>query len=278
MLGPRVSFRSRSRGVTLVLTLLLLAVLSLAMAQQTLRSGTTRMAALAESFALESQWVVGGVAEQWLARATDPAVDWAAMAADCEWQVGEVRVAVRTSAAEHKVCVRAVEPERWLTAWRGQPGSADLLLVQDPKRVLTDSGFTAIECLLDSRHVSDRDAYVSRRDAAALADVLTVWGDGKVDLNRAPRHVLTVALRGFTDAQVSAILRLRERDPLDSLDVVALKLGLSEAQRGVLDQVGTFSPRYLEVLVDVRRGGLSAMYRVVVDVQSGQIAEVRLIQ
>ena len=275
----RVIGRSgRHRGVTLVLTLLLVAVMSLAMAQQTLRSSRIRTATLAEGFTLESQWVALGVAEQWLARARDPEVDWAGIMKNARWQVGPLLVEAQTSAAEYKLCVRTVETQRWLAAWRRQPASAELLLVPDPKRVLTDSGFAAIECVLDPSQVSDRIAYRLPHHGRALADLVTVWGEGKVDLNRAPRDVLAAALVGYTDSQISTILRLREKEPLDSLDEVALKLGVSEDQRKVLEVVGAFAPRHLEMLIDVRRGRLFALFLAVIDVGSGKVVEVRTIQ
>ena len=267
------------RGVTLVLTLLLVAVLSLVLARQTLRVGTARMTTLAQSFALESQWVAQGAAEQWLARAKAPDVDWAILTSRAEWRIGNVTVEVRASAAEHKLCVRTVPPQQWLAAWRRQPATADVLLVEDTERTLTDSGYTAVECLLDRCHVTDREAYIVPTGGVALADLLTVWGDGKVDLNRAPRDVLAAALDGFTDAQISGLLRLREREPLDSLDAAALKLGLSGEQRETLLDTGVFAPRHVEMLITVRRGGPSALYHAVVDVEgAGQLLEMRLLQ
>ena len=278
MCEPPLSRRTRRRGVTLVLTLLLVAVLSLVLARQALRVGTARMTTLAQSFSLESEWVAQGAAEQWLARARAPDVDWAILTSRTEWRIGDVSVEVRASATEHKLCVRTVPPQHWLAAWRREPASADVLLVEDPQRTLMDSGFTAVECLLDRRHATDREAYIAPTGGVALAELLTVWGDGKVDLNRAPRDVLAAALHGFTDAQLSGLLRLREREPLDSLDRAALKLGLSGEQREMLLKSGVFAPRHMEMLITVKRGGLSALYHAVVDAEGvGRVLEMRLI-
>jgi hypothetical protein len=100
----------------------------------------------------------------------------------------------------------------------------------------------------------------------APADVFTVWGDGRVDLNRASPAVLAARLRGWTDAQVAGVVRLRGGGGLRSTDGLAEALSLSEDQARTLDAAATVRPTAVELLVHVRRGGLSSLYHVVVDV------------
>jgi len=265
------------RGVTLFLTLLLLALASLFLAQQSLRAGTSRLASLAEGFNLQARWLAEGAARQWLGRSQDPAVSWDQLLGACHWQLANMEIQIQPSAAETKLLVQNVKPDRWVSLW-GQQNS-EVALVERPQEALVQSGYTALECLIDTKQLGNRAVYVAQPDKVAPADLLTVWGDGKVDLNRASRQVLAAVLEDFTDAQVDGILRLRRQAPLASPEPLIKELSLSAQQQETLLQKGTFSPRYIQLLVQVHRGRLQALYHVVLDTQRpARVLELRALQ
>lgn len=277
MSAPLRSRCSQPRGVTLLLTLLLVAVLAIVLAQNSLRVNTMRIAAAARAFSVESHWAAQGAAAQLLDEVQEPSIAWDQILLPRRWHVGDVAIDVKVLAAEHKLSVQTTDPHRWLALWRTQGQAASF--VRDPHRAMIESGYTAIECLLEPTAVGARAAYVAPEGGRAVADVLTVWGDGKIDLNRAPREVLTAALERFTDAQVSGILRLRKEAPIDSLGTLARELSLSAGQQDTLMRVGAFHPRHLELLITVRRGQMQALYRGVIDAKAPvRVLELRAIQ
>tara|TARA_B100000614_G_scaffold259487_1_gene284193 strand:- start:1526 stop:2332 length:807 start_codon:yes stop_codon:yes gene_type:complete len=91
-----------------------------------------------------------------------------------------------------------------------------------------------------------------------LVDVLTVYGDGKVNLNTAPRVVLETL--PITEQAVDQIIGYRMFDQsssgsLDdhafrSADDIALLQGLSDADKDVLNQIAKFSSHYYRVVIE----------------------------
>ncbi len=91
-----------------------------------------------------------------------------------------------------------------------------------------------------------------------LVDVLTVYGDGKVNLNTAPRLVLETL--PITEQAVDQIIGYRMFDQsssgsLDdhafrSTDDIALLQGLTDADKDVLTQITKFSSHYYRVVIE----------------------------
>lgn len=270
----RRCYTSRS-GITLILILLLLAAVSVTLARQALSGSTQRIAALAHGFSVESQWVAEGVARQWLTRGQDPAVSMIDLMTASQWQLGDLAVEVKTSSSEQKLAVHKVKTADWLGLWRR---TSSLTLVDNPEQALLEASYTAIECLLPKQHISAQEAYLPSGEGIAPADLLTVWGEGRIDLNSASREILSAALAGFTDAQIGGILRLRQEAPIESLSLLPQELSLSQQQQEKINQMATLAPRHLELLITVRRGKLTALYHAVIDLAApGRMLEVRLI-
>lgn len=268
---------TRRRGITLLLTLLLVAVLALVLAQQSLRVSTTRIVAVARAFSVESQWAAEGAAQQLLEEVQDRSVSWDHIMLPRQGYVGDVEIDVKITAAEHKLSVQTTDPKQWLALFQTQ--SQPPSFARDPQRSLVESGYTAIECLLEPSALGARPAYVAPEGGRAVADMLTVWGNGTIDLNRASREVLAAALERFTDAQISGILRVRKDAPIDSLATLARELSLSAGQQDTLMRVGAFHPRHLELLIRVRRGQMQALYHGVIDAKPPvRVLELRMIQ
>lgn len=268
----------RRQAVTLVLVLLLLALLSSFMARQSLQMATMRIASSSRSFQLQASWLAEGIALQWLEQAQDPAVDRQELLQERSWNLDHLRAQVKPSSSQNKLTLQKVKPSIWLPFWRRQ--NSQVVLADDPQLSLVNGGYAALECILSSRHLTGQDAYLAPEQSegsVAPSDLLTVWGEGKVDLNHASKEIISVALAHWTEAQVQGILRLRSQGPLNSYAVLAKELSSSNEQLKTLEEVGCFGIRQMELLIRINKGKMSAVYFAVLDLEQGKVLEVRAI-
>jgi hypothetical protein len=247
----------RRRGATLLLVLIILVLAVTLASRQVMQNTALRLAGAGENFRDESLWIAEGVASQWALRSATPTVSTDALVTPANWTLGRYGVEVWPSSSQDKLQVVAVPVDQWLPFYRQR---SQVPLVEDPQRMLLQRGSGAIELFLDSTCFNNQDAYLNERGATAPADLLTVWGSGKVDLNHCPRDILSIRLHGFTDAQISGILRLREQASILRLDHLADALSLTEHQLSVLQEVATLRPEVLELVIRVKKGALVAMY------------------
>lgn len=265
--------RRRRTGAALLLTLLALVLLTWAAGRWMLRSTTVRVATSAVTWGTEAHWIAEGVARQWAQQAADPAVVWDPLLTPCTWAWGPVQVAIYPSSAQNKLHVAWVPARQWLAPPEGVTWNAD------PDQALLVSGQTALEVILGPEQLGGQAAYLAPPGQTAPGDWLTCWGSGKVDVNRAAREILSRRLEGFTDAQISGILRLRSPAPLTSLAPLGEQVSLTGHQQEVLEQVGTLQPETLEVVIVLQRGGLRSVYHAVVEgtPPQGRVLELRLV-
>jgi type II secretory pathway component PulK len=267
----------RHRGVTLLFTLLLLAVVSLKLGQQAVNNATIRISSLSSGFSVQAQWIAQGVAQEWLTDTQNTSIPWTKLLTAKKWSMDNIHVEVKPSSSEGKVSVLRVKSAKWQKLW--QQNNGKLVCVENPDQELIESAGAALECLIDRRYADNRIAYVAPDGSSAPADLFTVWGDGKLDLNRASREILSTVLDNFTDAQIDGLMGLRAREPIDSFDKVSQTLSLSADQQKRLEEVGVFSPRFVELLIQIGRGKMQALYHVVLDSKSpGKVLELRVIQ
>ena len=197
--------------------------------------------------------------------------------APAQWSIDRYQIDIRPSSANDKLLVSAVPVEHWLPFWQRQ--QSEVSLVDDPQRTLTERGPSSLEVLLSPKHLSAQDAYASADQSMVPAALLTVWGSGKVDLNHCPADVLAVRLHGFTDAQISGILRLRAQLPITKLDSLPGELSLSEQQQTLLTEAATLRPEHVELIITIRKGVLTSMYHAVVQTGTApQVLEVRSVE
>ncbi|MCR5346501.1 MAG: general secretion pathway protein GspK [Fretibacterium sp.] len=82
-----------------------------------------------------------------------------------------------------------------------------------------------------------------------LADLCTLWSDGKINLNVAPPEVLRL-LPGLDDVQVSRIIAYREDRTLDSFESLREVPGLSAATSTKLTNLAAFKSRYFSFRIE----------------------------
>jgi hypothetical protein len=181
------------------------------------------------------------------------------------------------NSVQEKLQVQSVDAADLRDYWGRH--SSSLILAADVGQRLLESGNTALEAILDPSEISGQRAYLTsdatRGEEVAPADILTVWGDGRIDLNRCSLDLMRARLKGFTDAQLAGILQLRSQAPLETWDM-AQKLDLSDHQVQELSLIQAFAPAQIELVIRLRKGGLSALYHAVVDIGTpGRVLEVR---
>jgi hypothetical protein len=251
------------------------------LARQVTQVTTNRLAAASHGFLTESQWVAEGIAAQWQERSKNPRMTFDDLLVPCSWSFPQpdgpsIHVDVWPSSAHNKLSVPNMGMAEVTSFWLRQPSA--LQLAPDLDRRLFETGSTMLEVVLDPRYLSAHPCYVvpdERRGIdIAPADVMTVWGDGKVDLNRCALEVLKARLKGFTDIQVAGILRVRGQGPIKDISGLTTELSLSEDQQHLLAEAATVHPTTIELVIRIKKGGLSALYHAVLTV-GGQVQEVR---
>ena len=111
----------------------------------------------------------------------------------------------------------------------------------------------------------NREEWYGKRDEPGLRDLITVWGDAKINLNTASREVLE-AVPGVDDRVISAIIDFRTGDDgklftkddkaVESIAQLAAKLDLSSEAVGGLDyHLKTSSNSYIVTGEATRRNG-----------------------
>jgi len=153
-----------------------------------------------------------------------------------------------------------------------------------------ESGNSALEVILSPQCISAQTAYTPpfspssppSPSGTALADYFTVWGDGKVDLNRCPPEILRLRFKTLTDAQLSGIIRIRKQEEkgggggITRIQSLAEELKLSDNQRQLLFKHATTRPSCIELVILVKKGGLRALYHAIVTLgDGGKVLEVR---
>ncbi len=274
------------RGITLLLTMLVLVLAVTVLARQMLETTVVRMSSASVTFAAESRGVAEGVARQWQERSCDPKLNIDDLLRPVSWTLGDrsttvpVSVEITPTSTENKLSIALVPEADWVTFWQNQ--ASPVTLAENPAAKLLVTADTALEVILAPRHITAQDAYVTRetntRTAQTLVpfDIMTVWGEGHLDLNRASREVLQARFKTFTDAQISGILRVCATGPINDLKQLLDELSLSEDQSQLLNEVAVFAPKSLELLIRIHRGSVSALYLAVLSVgKEGQVLEVR---
>lgn len=270
------------RGVTLLLTMLVLVLAVTVLSRLMLRTTVLRMSSASTTFGVEAQWIAEGVARQWQERSGDPKTNVDDLLRTVSWEVGKANkipttIEVFPSSTQNKLYVPAMTNTDLGSFWERE--SSAVTLAEDPETILLESGNTALEVILSPKHISGQDAYLrlpNQPQRVVPSDVMTVWGNGQLDLNRAPREVLQAALKTFTDAQISGILRIRASGSIKNLTQINDELSLSDDQSKLLSSMATYAPSSLELIIRIRHGGLCGVYFSVITIgKQGHVREVR---
>ncbi len=270
----------RRRGITLLLTMLVLVLAVTFLGREMLESTVVRMSSMSATFSTESRWIAEGVARQWQERSHDPKMNVDDLLRPVSWDFGAVpmHVEVLPTSTQNKLPIAVMNETDWVSFWQKQPSR--VTLADEPARKLLESGDSALEVILGPKHIAAQDAYVANgitsNETTVPFDVLTIWGDGHLDLNRASREVLQGRFPTFSDAQISGIFACRTTGPMTDTERLVDELSLSADQSELLRQVAAFAPKSLELLIHVRRGGVAALYWAVITLgKDGQVLEVR---
>lgn len=279
----RSQYMVRRRGVTLLLTLLTVMLAVTLLSRQMMQTTIDRLDVSSASFAVEAQWMADGAARQYLDRSKDTALpdDLLKPAIWTFAQTPEspqVTIEVQPSSAQDKLHLPSTPVSVWMDFWRQKTGS--IKLAEAPDRRLLESADAALEVILAQEYITAQDAYAApagnRSVQPVPADYLTVWGDGKLDLNHCPLEVLRARLTTFSDMQVAGILRVRGQGKITTTANLVEQLSLSEDQRQLLDSVGTTECTCVELVIRIRKGGLSGLYHgVITPGKQGRVLEVR---
>ncbi len=268
--------KRRRHGATLLLVLVILVLAMTLASRLVLQNTSVRLQGAGENFRPESLWIAEGVASQWAQRSATPTLSTETLLTPAQWTMGRYGIEVWSSSSQDKLQVVTVPVDQWLPYYRQR---TQVPLVEDPSRTLLQRGSGALELLLDPACINNREAYLQEAGLTAPAEILTVWGSGKVDLNHCPREILAVRLHGFTDAQISGILRLREQGPILRLDHLGEALSLTEHQQTVLGEAAALRPEVLELVIRIKKGALTAVYHAAIaDGPQPRILEVRSVE
>jgi hypothetical protein len=96
--------------------------------------------------------------------------------------------------------------------------------------------------------------YGSSADSATLSDYFTVYGDEKVNINFAPRHVLAVLDQDIGADAADAIIEYRADNDIKNASVLAEILGFPPAAAARLNGVVSGKSSYFSVRLGVRNG------------------------
>jgi hypothetical protein len=268
----------------LLLTLLTVMLAVTLLSRQMMQTTIDRVDVSSASFAVEAQWIADGAARQYLDRSKDSDILLDELLKPAIWTFAQtpesprISIEVRPSSAQDKLHLPSTPAKIWMDFWRLKAGSMEL--AETPDRRLLESADAALEVILAQKYITAQDAYVSpaggRGIEAVPADYLTVWGDGKLDLNHCPLDVLRARLTTFSDMQVAGILRVRGQGKITTTGALVEQLSLSDDQRQLLDAVGTARCTCIELVIRIRKGGLSALYHAVITPgKEGRVLEVR---
>lgn len=142
--------------------------------------------------------------------------------------------------------------------------------------------FNAMEEIRYIRGISEDDWFGTRR-ATGLKDLLTVWGDGKINVNTASREVLE-SIPGMRAGDINTILNYRAGsdgilDTADdrgfrSMEDLSDKTGVTGATREALDRYCKCSSAIFRItgVATRRQGRVRAVCSAVVSLQGGQLS------
>ena len=269
----------KARGATLLLTILVLLLSVTTLSHLMLRTTIDRLETAAGPFAAESQWIADGIARQWQQKSRSANFDVDTLLRDAHWSFDSsaggprITVDIHPTSTQNKLHLPSVDAKAWMQFWQKQPRAT--ALAENADRQLMESGNAALEVILSPQYVSAQTAYKTY-SGTALADWFTVWGDGKVDLNRCPLEILRLRLKGMTDAQLNGIIRIRSQGDIVRIESLAKQLNLSDNQRQLLVKHTTTWPSCIEMVILVKKGSLRALYHAVVTLgDNGKVLEVR---
>jgi hypothetical protein len=239
---------------------------------------TARLEAGAASFSCRSACIAEGVAQEWLWLAARPKQSIDALLQPQTWQIENYSVSIFPSSCQNKIHIQKVPLDDWRSFTETlTPGTS--VLTTDLAGRLQQTSYAGLEVLWDESMASSRYVYLGHVNQPPPADSLTVWGDGSVDLNRAPREVLQVRLKGLTDAQLSALVVLREKSPIASYRGLGDLLNLSPKQVEELQHLTVLQPQWLELIIRINHGPSTSVHHAVLSLGNRrEILELRAVE
>jgi hypothetical protein len=263
--------------LTLVLAVTLLS-------HQMLQTTVDRLDATSASFCVEARWIADGATRQYLERSKNSGLSLDDLLKPASWTFAQtpkappITIVVQPSSAQDKLHLPSTPAKDWIDFWHQKnPG---IELAQAPDQRLLESADAALEVVLAPQYVTAQDAYLwaggSFGSSPVPAEYITVWGNGRVDLNHASLDVLQARFPTFTNMQVSGLLRARGQGRITSLAPLTEQLSLSEDQRKSLAAWATTHCTCVELVIQIRKGGLSSLFHAAfIPGQEGRVLEVR---
>lgn len=231
---------AKHRGFVLVLVLVLLAIAGVLLAKAARRSAQSALTAGQQVQELSQRWgrlsaqrFALSHAESLLVHPADPAMPWR-MELPLELNGQSLRLIVSDEQAKANAN----------TLWRSggaaavqkalrdlQAGAAAFLPAQLRPTNSTDLASPPFASFDQLWHTPGPSQLVGQPGQVALADRLTFWGDGKINIRRAPAEVLRAALaEALTEEQVVKLVTLRHDTPNLTVDKLVKALAMTQDQ------------------------------------------------
>ncbi len=121
----------------------------------------------------------------------------------------------------------------------------------EPKRTCKNEPFDTVDELLLLKDITAEMIYpAAKADMPKLTELLTVFGDGKIDINAAPAMVIEAISESITETVAKRILQQRQQRPFATIQEVKGTTGLSDDAWLKLSRTITVSPeqRYYTII------------------------------
>lgn len=265
------------RGMVLLMTILLLIVVVF------LLSVTVRMLVIRDitSHAFyrntESQAIAEGIAQSlWQKSNRLTSEEYPQLLGEDHWTTQAWDITITLTSSQHKLHLHKVESDDWVGLWQERFPEIQLAasIYYQPFVQKTQ----VLESFLDNSEHAASKLFLSTGEQPAPWEWVTLVGSGHIDLNHCSREILSRRLKGFTDAQISGILRIREETLIQNLQELIDPLNLTADQVHVLNQSACLAPETLEATLHLKQGAFEVLYYAVIRLgPNGGLQELRLI-
>ena len=118
------------------------------------------------------------------------------------------------------------------------------------------ASFMTVQHLLATDAVKWADLYKrdEEEDIYALADCVTVWSDGKINVNAAPAQVIQALSIGIDEKKADAVVEYRKTNPIKNAAQFSNVAGLGPSQLNEIKDVITFDGEFYKLNVLIKGG------------------------
>jgi len=262
---PLATHYFRLKGVSLVFVLILLVflVVVLANVSSLYKLNTIRTSSLI--FDVKSQWISENICDEWLQYSQQVSVDEQEKLLGSQiWKIEDIKITIDVSSSQEKLFLHDVNFEQ--IQFLLSRNNIETPFGTEIKNKIRSEHAT-LESIFYQDRISAKTVYIpDQKGITTIGSLFTLYGSGKIDINRASQLLLSARFKGLTDAQINGIIRIRNEKRITDISTVADELSMSSNQRETFQNYATTSIDALEILISIEQGGYKAVFLGVIDI------------